>query len=122
MIEQSLHDHPAADSLLALQARVEQLEARLARPAPVRSPSPPRVAAPVNPQPVEPPFQVIGAELRGGERFLSILPSGGVAVAQLRLLGVGETEAGWSLEAIEGETAVFRHGVDTRRLIVPGQR
>jgi hypothetical protein len=64
---------------------------------------------------------VIGAELRAGERFLAILPSASSALTQVRLLRPGETEAGWHLESIEGSSALFRHGDDTRRLPVPPQ-
>lgn len=101
VIEESLGTLPAADGLLPLQARIEQLEARLSAPQPTPVASPrPRVVVPVNPKAVEPPFRVIGAELRAGERFLSILPASSDALAQVRLLRPGETEAGWHLLAI----------------------
>ncbi|MCY1463692.1 hypothetical protein D9M71_816240 [compost metagenome] len=64
---------------------------------------------------------MIGAELRAGEPFLSILPAAADALAQVRLLRPGETEAGWHLEAIETNTAVFRHGADSRRLPIPAR-
>ncbi|MBO9333116.1 hypothetical protein C1I89_32805 [Achromobacter pulmonis] len=117
VIEQTLGERLPADSLLPLQARIEQLEAKLtARPSPAASTRP---RTPAKPKPIEPPFQVIGAELRAGERFVSILPSGAAALAQARLLRPGEDEAGWRLEAIDGAIAVFRHGEQTRRLPVP---
>jgi len=121
-IEQALGSRPTADNLLPLQARVEQLEMRLStpRPAPPATPRP-RTAAPAKPKIAEPPFRVIGAELRAGEQFLSILPSDSGALSQVRLLRPGEAEAGWHLETVEGNAAVFRHGDDTRRLPVPAQ-
>lgn len=119
-IEQALSSQPAADILLPLQARLEQLEMRLSAPPPAPPNQPrPRAAAPAKPKAIEPPFRVIGAELRAGEQFLSILPAAADALAQVRLLRTGETEAGWQLEAIERNTAVFRHGDDSRRLPIP---
>lgn len=119
-IVESLSSRPAAENLLPLQARIEQLEARLSapRPAPPTTPRP-RAAAPAKPKAIEPPFRVIGAELRAGEQFVSILPATSDVLAQVRLLRPGEAEAGWHLEAIEPNTAVFRHGDDSRRLSIP---
>jgi hypothetical protein len=122
VLEESLGSSPAADNLLPLQARIEHLEARLSAPVPVpQTPSRQRAVAPTKPKAIEPPFRVIGTELRAGERFLSILPSVSGALAQARLLRPGEAEAGWHLESIEGSSALFRHSDDTRRLPVPAQ-
>ncbi|WP_137821605.1 hypothetical protein [Pseudomonas sp. D(2018)] len=121
-IEEALGSQLAADNLLPLQARLEQLEMRLSAP-PSAPPTPPRqrAAAPAKPKATEPPFRVIGAELRAGEPFLSILPAASHALAQVRLLRPGETEAGWHLEAIEPNSALFRHGDDSRRLPIPAR-
>lgn len=121
-IEEALGNQPAADNLMPLQARLEQLEMRLSAPPPA-PPTPPRqrASAPAKPKAIEPPFRVIGAELRAGEQFLSILPAASDALAQVRLLRPGETEAGWHLEAIDPNTAVFRHGDDSRRLPIPAR-
>lgn len=120
--EEALGSKPAADNLLPLQARLEQLEMRLSAPPPGRPISPrPRAAAPAKPEVIEPPFRVIGTELRAGEPFLSILPAAANTLAQVRLLRPGEVEAGWHLEAIERNTAVFRHGDDSRRLPIPAR-
>ncbi|GLK91934.1 hypothetical protein [Pseudomonas turukhanskensis] len=122
VIEEALGNQPATDNLLPLQARIEQLEMRLSEPRPTPAAAlRPRVAAPAKPKAAEPPFRVIGAELRAGERFLSIIPSASGELSQVRLLRPGETEAGWHLESIEGSSALFRHGDDTRRLPVPPQ-
>lgn len=121
-VEESLDSRPAADNLLPLQARIEQLEIRLSAPLPAPSTTPrPRAAAPAKPKATEPLFRVLGAELRAGEQFLSILPASSDALAQVRLLRPGETEAGWHLEAIEQNTAVFRRGDDSRRLPIPAR-
>ena len=118
-LEKALGDRPTTD-LQSLQTRIERLEVRLAtvRSAPMAASRPP-VLAPAQPQPVEPAFRVIGVELRAGDRCLSILPTDAAALAQTRLLRAGETEAGWRLEAIKGDIAVFRHGDQVRRLTVP---
>ncbi|WP_411832901.1 hypothetical protein [Pseudoxanthomonas mexicana] len=120
-LEQSLGDRSADAALQTMQARIERLEARpTARPAP-RPATAPGTAPTTPPKPVEPPFRVMGAELRAGERFLSILPAESSALDQARLLRPGEEEAGWRLTAIEGDIAVFQHGTETRRLTVPAR-
>ncbi|MBA1264560.1 MAG: hypothetical protein CVV19_00475 [Gammaproteobacteria bacterium HGW-Gammaproteobacteria-9] len=121
-IDQALVSLPTADNLVPLQARIEQLEIRHSAPRPASSTAPhPRAAAPAKPKTIEPPFRVIGAERRAGERFLSILSAASNTLSQVRLLRPGEAEAGWHLETIEGSAAVFRHGDDTRRLPIPAQ-
>lgn len=122
MIEEALNSRPAANNLLPLQARIEQLEAQLSAPPPAPpTPPRPRAAAPAKPKAIEPPFRVIGAELRAGEQFVSILPTASDALSQVLLLRAGEAEAGWHLDAIEPNTAVFRHGDDSRRLPIPAR-
>ncbi|MCO6055785.1 hypothetical protein NG726_03750 [Pseudomonas sp. MOB-449] len=122
-LEHALDNLPTADSLLPLQARVEQLEAQ---PMASRQPTPvvarPRSPAPSKPQEIQPPFQVIGVELRANERFLAIQPSASGSLSQVRLLLPGETEAGWRLEQIKGDVAVFQQGNDTRRIALPTDR
>ncbi len=119
VVERAVDDRPTID-LQSLQTRIDRLEVRLAtvRSAPTTASRLP-VRAPARPRPIEPSFRVIGVELRGGERFLSILPADAAALAQARLLRAGETEAGWRLEVIEDGTAVFRLGDEVRRLTVP---
>ncbi|MDH4564518.1 hypothetical protein E8F06_26280 [Pseudomonas sp. BN411] len=122
-LEHALSNLATADSLLPLQARVEQLEAR---PMTSRQPAPvvarPRSPAPSKPQEIQPPFQVIGIELRANERFLAIQPSTSGSLSQVRLLLPGETEAGWRLQHIERDAAVFQQGNDTRRITLPTGR
>jgi len=122
VLEEALGNQPAADNLLPLQARLEQLEMRLNAPLPAPpTPLRPRAAVSAKPKTIEPSFRVIGTELRAGEPFLSILPAASDALAQVRLLRPGEAEAGWHLEAIEPNIAVFRHGDDSRRLPIPAR-
>lgn len=121
-IEQALAERLTADHLLPLESRLRQLEARQAATrsaaATVTRPRTPE-PAPVRVTPAEPPFQILGTELRGGEAFLSVLPADAAALPQVRLLCPGEAEAGWRLEALDGAAAVFRLGDETRRLSIP---
>ncbi|MGK8436757.1 hypothetical protein ACRS3X_05275 [Ectopseudomonas hydrolytica] len=124
-IEQVLDSHQSAQHLLPLQARLEQLEAKLAAPRPSTPPAArPRPSSPAAARPAstEPPFRVIGVELRAGERFLSVLPTGAATVSQVRLLRPSEAEAGWRLDTLDGATALFRRGDETRSLAIPGRQ
>lgn len=121
-IEQAMGERLSADGLLPLQGRLDRLEARLdkarqAVPAQAQ-PRTPQAARPQAPEPL--PFKVLGMELRGGERFVSILPAGAQALFHARLLRAGESEAGWLLESIDGRVAVFRSGSQIQRLASPG--
>ncbi|HEE4993077.1 TPA: hypothetical protein R7I52_004178 [Klebsiella pneumoniae] len=119
-IEQALGERLTAESLSPLQRRIEQLEARLAKAAQV-APTPTRTRKnqATKPKVAAPPFKVIGLEMRGGERFLSILPMGAAASPLTGVLRPGETEAGWRLETIEDHTAVFQNGGQVLRVVAP---
>lgn len=119
MIEQAQRERLTADDLRPLKTRMAQLEARLAQRQASSVTPRARAAVPAKPKPVEPSFRVIGEESRAGERFVLILPAGETALAQVRLLRAGEEEGGWRLEAIDGDTAVFRQAGETRRLSIP---
>ncbi|MDI3708622.1 hypothetical protein QK360_00660 [Pseudomonas aeruginosa] len=65
-------------------------------------------------------FRVLGAEKRAGLHSLSVVPAEGVPAADaIRVMLPGEAQGQWRLEAIEGNTAVFRSGGQTRRLAIP---
>ncbi|RUT42369.1 hypothetical protein WG29040_01945 [Pseudomonas sp. PAMC 29040] len=122
-IEIGLKQRLTAASLSSLETRIDQLTTRLDKPnqttpVPVRT----RVTHPTKPtQAAGLPFTVMGIELRGGERFLSILPTGNAAFSEMRVLRPGETDSGWRLQAIDGQTAVFQRENDgqTHRLTLP---
>ncbi len=120
VIEQMLDQKLAAQDLDELQRRIELLETRpaIVQPAP-KGAARPRTPPP--PKPVEPPFQVIGIERRGDERFLSLLPIGSTALSQALLVRPGETQADWQLKTIEGNNAVFQKGSQIHRLVIPQQ-
>jgi len=69
------------------------------------------------------PFRLLGMEWRGGERLLSIAPSGDTAPEHVRLLGAGDRILGvpgdWQFDSIDGETAVFSSQGQPRRVQIP---
>ena len=123
-VEQTLSGYAAADDLQALRAEVEQIKARQTA-APV-----PRAAAPARrrtsgkavakPEPPSLPFRVVGAELRAGQRSVSVAPSSAdFTPDQLQVLLPGDALGPWRLRAVEGNTAVFLAGDRTRRVAIP---
>ncbi len=120
-VEKSLSGHAAADDLQALRAEVEQIKtrqtaARATAPAQPRTMSKPAA----QPEPLSLPFRIVGAELRAGERSVSIAPSSGdFTPDQLQVLLPGDAIGLWRLLAVEGSTAVFQAGDQTRRVAIP---
>ncbi|NMX87580.1 hypothetical protein HBO11_18690 [Pseudomonas sp. WS 5010] len=120
-VEKSLSAYAAADDLQALRAEVEQVKARqttarAAVPAQPRAPS----KSSAKPEPPPLPFRVVGAELRAGERSVSVAPSSGdFTPDQLQVLLPGDAVGPWRLQAVEGNTALFQTGDQTRRMAIP---
>ncbi|HHA2523445.1 TPA: hypothetical protein ACOENM_004504, partial [Stenotrophomonas maltophilia] len=104
-IEQTMGGHATADDVLALRKEVEQIRARqttprATTPAQRRSPSQPVTA---KPEPPPLPFRIVGAELRAGQRSLSVAPSSGdFTPDQLQVLLSGDAIGSWRLQAVEG--------------------
>ncbi len=120
-VEQALGGHASNDDLQALRAEVEQVKVRQAtvRAAVPAQPRPPSKAA-AKPEPPPPPFRVVGAELRAGQRSLSVAPATGeFAADQVQVLLPGDAVGPWRLQAVEGNTAIFQVGEQTRRLALP---
>ena len=121
-IEQTMGGHATADDVLALRKEVEQIRARqttprATTPAQRRSPSQPVTA---KPEPPPLPFRIVGAELRAGQRSLSVAPSSAdFTPDQLQVLLPGDAIGSWRLQAVEGSTAVFQTGDQTRRVAIP---
>lgn len=124
----------SAGDLLVLKANVESLEDKLQKiskpqaqataPVPKAPPSKPKpklaaVKAPLSPQ-EPPPFQMVGLEYRGGERFLSVAPAGSTRLSQIYLIRPGEVVSGstWRLKAVDERTATFDAGGTTRTLSI----
>ncbi|HBP5352950.1 hypothetical protein ACVSNF_30195 [Pseudomonas aeruginosa] len=123
-VEKTLSGYAAADDLQALRAEVEQIKARqTAAPVPrAGAPAQPRASgkAAAKPEPPPLPFRVVGAELRAGQRSVSVAPSSAdFTPDQLQVLLPGDALGPWRLQAIEGNTAVFQAGDQTRRVAIP---
>lgn len=116
-VEQAQATQTPAGDLDALRFRVSEIEARLkktAAPSPVRRP-----VEPALPKVPEPPFKVLGVELRGGQRFLSVSAPNASSVLDVWLLREGDTAGAWHLQAIEARAAVFRVDGQTQRIALP---
>ncbi|MGZ7153888.1 hypothetical protein ACXWOD_10385, partial [Streptococcus pyogenes] len=81
--------------------------------------APRRTAEPANPKVPEPPFNVVGVKLRGGERFLSVAAPKASSVLDVWLLREGDAVGAWHLLAIEARSAVFRVYGQIQRLALP---
>ncbi|KWV16564.1 hypothetical protein ISN34_12495 [Xanthomonas translucens pv. translucens] len=115
-IEQTLFGLAAMDDLQALRAEVEQIKTRQA-PAKPRSQNKPTAA---KPEPTPLPFRIVGAELRAGQRSVSVAPSSGNFTAdQVQVLLPGDAVGSWRLQPIDGNTAVFQDGEKTRSVAIP---
>lgn len=118
-MEKALIDRATEEQLGQIEARVNQLDARMdmSRATPVPA-HPAHRPAPA-PRPVTPPFELIGRELRGGESFLSVMPTGATALSQARVLQPGDTVGDWQLLSLDTHTAVFEVNGQTRTLALP---
>lgn len=120
-VEKALSGYAAADDLQALREEVGQIKARQTA-ARAAVPAQPRVSGkPVaKPEPLPLPLRIIGAELRAGQRSVSVAPSSGdFTPDQLQVLLPGDAVGPWRLQAVEGNTAVFQAGDQTRRVAIP---
>ena len=108
------------EQLTHLAAEVWRLRHPLPpHPRPVvheRAPNPGGVRQPAE---VPPPFIVLGTELRGGEEFLTLAPREAQSLFEVRVLRPGEADGNWTLEAIEGRTAVFVTANRLQRVPIP---
>lgn len=118
-VEQAQTVDDRASEVQALQARVGAIEGRLKKAAPTVAAAPRHSAEPSKPKVPEPPFNVVGLERRGGERFLSVAAPGAASVRDVRLLREGDTLGAWHLQSIEARAAVFRINGQTLRITMP---
>ena len=106
-----------------LKMHDEQIERLLKPPrqsAPVAHPAPLKPAQPsAKPQRAAPAFILLGAEMRGGERLLSISPKSAPFLASSRLLRIGESVDGWELKSFDGHEATFIKGSNSHKLTLP---
>lgn len=110
-------DLATVSALADVQNRLDALTLQLSIVQAV--PNKPRPSRTTRTKSAMPPFQALGLELRGAERFLTIRPNGADELNAIRLLRVGEAENGWQLEALEPQSALFRFEQNTRRLALP---
>jgi hypothetical protein len=126
-----------AGDLLVLKADLESLDGKLqkmgkaqteaaapapktvSKPKPKPKPKATTVKSPPIPQ-APPPFQMVGLEYRGGERFLAVAPTGSTRLSQIYLIRPGEVVSGstWRLKAVDERTATFDAGGATRTLSI----
>ena len=118
-LEETEEARALAIDLQTLQARVNGIETRLEKTRQVASAARQRVPVATKPKVPEPPFRVLGVELRGGERFLSITSTAAASLAGARLLREGDAEGGWQLQSIEAQAGVFQVNGQTQRVAVP---
>jgi hypothetical protein len=106
----------AMADLQTLQDQLRQLESKHQTTTPSPATSKLKLKPRKVSKPAEPSFQIIGRELRGGERFLSINPLGSQSLEQSRIMRIGETYAGWRLQGFDAQTAEFVVDGELRRL------
>lgn len=110
-------DLASVSALVEVQTRLDALALQLSIVQAL--PNKPRPSRATRITSATPPFQVLGLELRGAERFLAIRPNGVDGLGAIRLMRIGESENGWQLEALEPQSALFRFEQNTRRLALP---
>ncbi|QVX40758.1 hypothetical protein J4H89_23515 (plasmid) [Ralstonia solanacearum] len=118
-LEQAQSSLAPAAELAALNGRVGALETSQSKASQASAVAARRPAARPKPKAPEPPFQVVGVELRGGERFLTISPPKSTALNEVRLLREGAVEGPWQLQSIEAHAAVFRVNGQPQRVPLP---
>jgi hypothetical protein len=100
----------------ALQIRLQRVEkdtiSPVAPPSPAKSKKPAAKAKKI----LHAPLEILGQELRGGERFLSVGPLGTQSLEQCRLIRIGEVYSGWKLDEVDEKAATFSFEGVTHRL------
>jgi hypothetical protein len=124
MLENGALTLATAQEVAQLAERIETLETRLSRvlrkPTSAAAPNTASSTAVASlPAKLDPPFVPLGIELRGGERFLSILPANASSITKARVLRPGDREEGWILERLDRDAAQFRVDGQLQRLSVP---
>lgn len=110
-------------TMVLLQSRVEALEKRAVDTATIK---PAISAAAVTKSPtrkahvrlVAAPFRLTSIERRGGALFAAVAPLQAFDLADIRLVGAGETIQGWTLLSAAGNQAKFRVAGQTQTLHV----
>ncbi|WP_126977408.1 hypothetical protein [Saezia sanguinis] len=103
-----------------LDEQIMQLSKKQQTP-PAQKATPPRTSRnTLKPQnPSAPSFLLIGSELKGGERLLSVAPKIAPTLSNARPIRVGETVDGWTLQEFDGRLATFESQGQIHKLVVP---
>jgi len=103
-----------------LDEQIIQLSKKQQTP-PAEKATPPRASRnTVKPQnPSAPSFLLIGSELRGDERLLSVAPKMAPTLSNARPIRIGETVDGWTLQEFDGRLATFESQGQIHKLVVP---
>lgn len=119
-LEQATSHAVSQQELDALESRLSALEATRANPTRAGSvAAQQKTSTMASTVPPEPPFRLLGTELRGGELFLAIAPPRAVSLAEMSVLRVGDMEAGWQLVRLDSKSATFLFQGQPRRLELP---
>jgi hypothetical protein len=121
-VEKSLNGYAAADDLQALRAEVEQIKTRQTA---ARAAAPAQRAHQASPPPPRPNRR----RCRSASSAPNCAPAsaacpsrraaGDFTPDQLQVLLPGDAVGPWRLQAVEGNTAVFQAGDQTRRVAIP---
>lgn len=113
-LRDGLADRATEAEMIALRARLENVEQRLLDvksqpplPPPTPSSAKPKKTAQPKPAPLHPPFSVLSVEYRGGERFLAVAPPDSRSLKDIQLLHNGEQFGTWQLKVLEPNAAIF---------------
>lgn len=123
-VAQQQEKYAQAADVLTVQQRTDRLEAQLS--ALMHQATAPREKRQTSARPApkakvsEPPFQLLGAEQRGGHTFLSLLPAHQQRLKAITLVRVGESLGHWQLTGLTQDTATFRVDGQVRDLPLPG--
>ncbi len=124
-LEERLSSAVSQEDLAAAKARLTTVEERQLR-VPQTSSLPPsrhRSADPLTSTPADPPFNVLGIDWRGGERFLALAPRDASTSGQVLLLRAGDRltdmPGDWELLSLEDKVAIFVSQGRQQRISIP---
>ncbi|MCK3840079.1 MULTISPECIES: hypothetical protein [Pseudomonas] len=118
VVAQSVEERVPLQTMRELERQIQRIES-LPPPPAIIEPKPRKAPKLAQRTATLPPFQIIGIEMRGTERFLAVSPRNAQSLEQARLLRTGDSQDSWTLEALEASTAVFRVRSTVRRMAVP---
>lgn len=103
-----------------LQKEVNQLSKNQQTLAATKSISPKHPPAAVKPPILPAPaFMLLGLELRGNERLVSVMPKTAAALSKARLIRIGEEVDGWVLKSVDKEIAIFQKQNQIHKISLP---